>query len=82
MNVGSVRERLRVAGEIVRAEPVMVPGGAISFAFLVTSRDPDFAATFAGEGLSVEPYVPPTGPAAEPVRSAAPLATSFATCAA
>lgn len=58
VNVGTVRERLRVAGEIVRAEPITVPGGGISFAFLVTSSNAAFPSHFVGDGLSVEPYEP------------------------
>ena len=53
VNVGTVRERLRAAGEIVHAQPVPIPGGGISFAFYLVGSDP------AGDGLTVEPYEPP-----------------------
>jgi two-component system chemotaxis sensor kinase CheA len=62
VTVGATRERLRAAGEIVSAEPVTVPGGGISFTFLVTSEDPSFAERAAGEGVTVAPYAP-TAPA-------------------
>ncbi|VTR94044.1 chemotaxis protein : Histidine kinase OS=Crinalium epipsammum PCC 9333 GN=Cri9333_3522 PE=4 SV=1: Hpt: H-kinase_dim: HATPase_c: CheW [Gemmata massiliana] len=76
VNVSTVRERLRVAGEIVRAEPITVPGGGISFAFLVTSSNADFPSHFAGDGLRVEPYESPAPePVVEPSRSV-PLAPS------
>jgi two-component system chemotaxis sensor kinase CheA len=67
-NVGSVRERLKALGEIIHAEPIPVPGG-ISFAFIVISRDTSFAASIAGEGLTVLQYeLPATTPLAEPVQ--------------
>ena len=59
VNVGTVRERLRAAGEIVRAEPVTVPGGGISFRFLVASSDAEFPSRFVGDGMSVESHAPP-----------------------
>jgi hypothetical protein len=71
VNVGTVRARIRTAGEIVRAEPVTTPGGLL-FAFQVTSADPDFAAKVGSDGLSVEPGVAP--PAAAPVAPAEPPA--------
>jgi two-component system chemotaxis sensor kinase CheA len=70
-NVGSVRERLKARGEIVHAEPVPVPGGGISFAFVVLSREPDFAAAVAADGVAVAPYEPPA-PAPAPAPTAEP----------
>ncbi len=75
VTVGAVRERLRSAGEIVHAEPIAVPGAGISFAFLVTSRDANFAAEFSGDGLTVEAYDPaPVVPAPTPVPAPAVVA--------
>jgi two-component system chemotaxis sensor kinase CheA len=72
VTVGATRERLRAVSEIVSAEPVAVPGGGISFTFLVTSADPGFAERVAGEGVTVAPYDPPA-PAAPPAASGAAL---------
>ncbi|WP_029601173.1 chemotaxis protein CheA [Gemmata obscuriglobus] len=75
VNVGTVRERLRAAGQIVRAAPVATPGG-VSFTFVVTSSDPHFESLFAADGLGVEPLDRPAPvPADEPAR-VAPLAPS------
>lgn len=76
VSVGAVRERLRAGGQIVHSEPVTVPGGGISFAFLVASRAPDFAAGVASDGVTVEPYERPVAPvpAVQPVRGAPSVA--------
>ena len=68
LTVGSVRERLRAAGEIILAEPTVVPGGGVTFAFIVTSKHESFPAEFAEEGLSVAPFLlPEMVPVPEPV---------------
>lgn len=72
VNVGAVRERLKAVGDIVQAKPQPIPGG-ISFLFIVASRDDNFAATLAGDGLTIEPYDPPAAPAAETVGSHASI---------
>ena len=77
VTVGSVRERLRAVGEIVQAEPVTLPAGGISFAFLVTSRDADFPSKFVGDGLTVAVFVPP-GPPPVPVATPEPAAITSA----
>lgn len=58
LTVSAVRNRLRDAGEIIHAEPTVVPGG-VSFTFLVVGGTADFGADFRDEGLTVERYVPP-----------------------
>lgn len=77
VTVNTVRERLQAAGEIIHAEPAVVPGRGITFAFIVTSRVNDFPATVGSDGLTVEPYSPArasvASPGAEPGRLAAPL---------
>ncbi|VTT98768.1 chemotaxis protein : CheA signal transduction histidine kinase OS=Crinalium epipsammum PCC 9333 GN=Cri9333_3522 PE=4 SV=1: Hpt: H-kinase_dim: HATPase_c: CheW [Gemmataceae bacterium] len=75
VTVGATRERLRAAGEIVSAEPVTLPGGGISFTFLVTSADPGFAERVAGEGVAVAPYDPPVPAAPPPAPPGAALGT-------
>ena len=57
LTVTAVRDRLRAAGEIVHAEPTVVPGG-VSFTFLVVAAGDDFAAAVADDGLTVERYEP------------------------
>jgi len=64
VSVNTVREQLKALGEIVAAEPTVVAGGGIRFAFLVTSRADDFASAVPGEGVAVEPFAAlPSGPA-------------------
>jgi two-component system chemotaxis sensor kinase CheA len=75
VSVNTVRERLQAAGEIVNAEPIVTPGGGISFAFVVTSGADDFAGDLADGGLTVEPYAPPPPPADEPPDGGGPPAT-------
>jgi two-component system chemotaxis sensor kinase CheA len=75
LTVDAVRTRLRAAGEIVHAEPT-VGGGGVTFAFLVVSGAPDFAAEFVADGLGVEPYSPPAPAPAERPRTAATLTPS------
>ena len=75
LTIGSVRERLRAAGEIIVAEPIVIPGAGITFAFLVTSGNADFPAEFTGDGFTVTPYLlPDTVPVPEPVASTMALA--------
>ncbi|WP_439621880.1 chemotaxis protein CheA [Gemmata sp.] len=76
VTVGATRERLRAVGEIVSAEPVAVPGGGITFTFLVTSGDAGFAERVAGEGVTVAPYDPPD-PAAPPAPDAPSTASAL-----
>jgi two-component system chemotaxis sensor kinase CheA len=80
LTVGAVRERLRAAGEIVHAAPVVVPGG-VTFTFLVAASSPDFPAGFRDEGLSVERYELAPGrepaPAAPAPRTAALTPTNL-----
>jgi two-component system chemotaxis sensor kinase CheA len=62
LTVNTVRERLRAAGEIVHAAPVVSSGG-VTFTFLVVSRTAEFPAAAPEDGLTVEPYEsPPTVP--------------------
>jgi two-component system chemotaxis sensor kinase CheA len=74
-NVGSVRDRLKALGEIAHAEPIPVSGG-LSFAFTVLSRDADFAARAALDGLTVEPFEPPAAAPPEPAPAAQPARES------
>ncbi len=74
-NVGTVRERLKVFGEIAHAEPGPVPGGGITFTFLVLSRDVDFVTGVAADGVTVVPYEPPASQSfIEPAPETASLA--------
>jgi two-component system chemotaxis sensor kinase CheA len=57
VTVNAVRERLREAGEIIHAQPIVTPG-RVAFAFLVLSERVDFAASFQEGGLTVEQYRP------------------------
>lgn len=72
LTVDAVRARLKAAGEIVHAEPSVVPGGGVSFAFLVVSPAADFADVFRADGLTVEPYPVEAPPA--PAAAATPAA--------
>jgi two-component system chemotaxis sensor kinase CheA len=65
VTVGTMRERLRAAGEVVHAEPQVVPGG-VTFTFLVVGRTAGFPAEVRGEGLTVERYEPPSAAAPDP----------------
>lgn len=68
LTVNVIRERLREAGEILHAEPIVVPG-KVAFTFLVLSKMTDFAAAFKEDGLTVERYRPasPGTPEADPL---------------
>ncbi|HEV3436017.1 MAG TPA: Hpt domain-containing protein, partial [Gemmata sp.] len=57
LTVNVVRERLREAGEIVHAAPIVAPG-RVTFTFLILSRMADFEAAFQDNGLTVERYEP------------------------
>jgi len=57
LTVNAVRDRLREAGEIIHAEPIVVPG-RVTFTFLVLSQKADFAASLHEDGLTVERYQP------------------------
>jgi two-component system chemotaxis sensor kinase CheA len=76
LTVAAVRERLRAGGEIVHAEPVVIPGG-VSFTFLVIGRAADFAEELRDDGLTVERYEPPPvdAPASTPPSAAARVAS-------
>jgi two-component system chemotaxis sensor kinase CheA len=65
VSVNAVRERLQAAGEIVHAEPIVLPGKGVKFSFLVLSRADEFAAQFRDDWLAVESYHPATQPAAD-----------------
>jgi len=69
VTVNTVRERLRAAGEIVHAEPKVVPGG-VTFTFLVVGRAAGFPTEFRDEGLTVERYEPPAADAPDPTTAA------------
>ncbi len=60
INVDLVRARLREHGDIVRAQPLIGSGGAISFEFVVTAV-PDAAVReqWAADGLRFTPVAPP-----------------------
>ncbi|HVK12095.1 MAG TPA: chemotaxis protein CheA [Gemmataceae bacterium] len=70
--VNEVRDQLKAAGEIVRAEPVVTPGAGVSFRFLVASVAADFAERVAGDGVTVEPQVAAESPAAEETSGTSP----------
>ncbi len=73
LTVNVVRERLRAAGDILHAEPTVVPGG-VTFSFLVAGRTADFAQAFPDDGLTIERYQPPTiSPPIASARQAASL---------
>lgn len=76
LTVNSVRARLGAAGEIVHAEPTVVPGG-VTFTFLVVGRRAEFADAFRDEGLTVEPYDPPPAATEVPPSAHAPRAVSL-----
>jgi two-component system, chemotaxis family, sensor kinase CheA len=81
LTVNVVRERLLAAGEIIHAEPRVVAGSGITFDFLVATSDEHFVAETAGDGLSIQPYVPPMAPPVGTIHdasaaTAAPLAAS------
>ena len=59
VTVNTVRDRLQAAGEIIHAEPAILPGGGIAFTFVVASPGDDLATELAADGLAVEPYQPP-----------------------
>lgn len=72
INVDVVRARLRVCGDIVRAQPLVGEHGAISFEFLFTG-EPDAAtlAAWAADGMEcsvVEPSAPGPGAESRPAR--------------
>jgi two-component system chemotaxis sensor kinase CheA len=69
VTVNTVRERLRAAGEIVHAQPTVVPG-AVTFTFLVVGRTADFPSQFRDEGLTVERYEPPPAVVSDPTTPA------------
>ena len=76
ISVNTVRERLQALGEIVHAEPTVIPGGGVRFSFLVTSSVADFASGLESEGLNVEPHVAaPVRPSPQPGRVVASLAS-------
>jgi two-component system, chemotaxis family, sensor kinase CheA len=56
ITINSVRARLQAAGEIIHAEPAALPGGRITFNFLIASPGDAFPAEIATDGLVVEPY--------------------------
>lgn len=56
--VNEVREQLKAAGEIVQAEPVVVPGAGVTFVFVAIASGDDFADRVAGDGLTLEPHAP------------------------
>lgn len=58
LTVNVVRERLRAVGEIIHAQPTVVPGG-VTFSFLVVGRTEDFPSAFLDDGLTVDRYQPP-----------------------
>lgn len=68
VTVGTVRERLKTFGEILRAEPKVEPGRGVRFEFLVSAAA-DFPSQIRGEGVAVAPFqaapeaaqLPPTG---------------------
>ena len=64
INVNSVRSRLQELGEILHAAPAVLPGGQISFSFIVGSTEPEAnIQTLNEDGLTVRPH--PTAPAVE-----------------
>ena len=71
ITVNVIRERLSHVGTILHAEPAVVPGG-VTFRFLVATREANFAAMSAEDGLTVEPFVPVAAP------QPGPRATSLA----
>jgi two-component system, chemotaxis family, sensor kinase CheA len=75
VNVTAVRGRLEAAGEIVQAEPNSV-GGGLRFHFLLAAPADADLRGWAGDGIDVEPYQPPPGPAGvpAPLRPAAGIA--------
>ena len=78
ITVNLVREKLREAGEILHAEPTVIPG-KVSFTFLVIARTTDFASAFRDEGLTVEPYEPvPTRKSEVPISASGTRPTSLA----
>jgi two-component system, chemotaxis family, sensor kinase CheA len=57
INVNSVRGRLQELGEILHAAPAVLPGGQISFSFIVGSTQPEATILAWNEdGLSVRPH--------------------------
>lgn len=60
VNVNSVRKRLQAAGEILHAEPAAIPGGGVQFRFVLIASHETEMKGWDADGLTVEPYVPPT----------------------
>jgi two-component system, chemotaxis family, sensor kinase CheA len=77
ISVNSVRERLQAAGEIIHAEPAVVPGGGIRFSFVVASKSADFRDAFDADGSVVSSFQLPTD-SSETGSHPSPLHTSLA----
>ena len=73
VTVNTVRDRLQAAGEIIHAEPAVLPGGGIAFTFLVAAPGDQFPTELAADGLAVEPYQAAGLPAGPAGPTAAPL---------
>ncbi len=71
VNVNTVRQRLQEIGELLHAAPVVLTGGQIAFAFVVTSAaaEESFAA-WRDDGLTYTPYE--TAAAAPPALASGP----------
>jgi two-component system, chemotaxis family, sensor kinase CheA len=66
VNVNAIRKRLQEFGELMQAVPLILPGGQIAFAFIVTSTaDETVLASWREDGITYSPYALTT--AAEPV---------------
>jgi two-component system, chemotaxis family, sensor kinase CheA len=76
VNVNTVRGRLQEIGDLIHAAPLVLPGGQITFAFLVVTRAEETAfAPLKADGITFVPEVPPppAGPLApDGAESAAP----------
>lgn len=59
ISVNTIRDRLQTLGEIVHAEPAVVPGAGIRFSFLVASTSETFVEDIKTEGLKATLYQPP-----------------------
>lgn len=62
VTVNTVRERLSAAGEIIHAEPTVLPSGGIRFHFLVASKEPEFERLAMSEGVNLASYSLPVSP--------------------
>jgi two-component system chemotaxis sensor kinase CheA len=56
ISVGTVRQRLVSAGEIISAVPTVVPGAGVTFTFLVGAQTAVTTDTLSGPGTTIEPY--------------------------